>query len=186
VSFPEAFATERLLIRRLTEADFAELRRLHTDAEVMEHIGGVRTPAETEAYLARNLEHWRTRGFGLSMVHDGEGGPIAGLAMLRSLTVDAAEEVEVGYSLHRQYWGRGLGTEIAAACSAHGYESLGLDSLVAVTGPANSASHHVLRKIGMAFERELVLEGTPIWLFRGRRPGAAAPGGRRAPTGVSA
>ncbi|MGH7585514.1 MAG: GNAT family N-acetyltransferase [Gemmatimonadales bacterium] len=184
MSFPESFPTERLLIRRLTEADFPELRRLHTDAAVMEHIGGVRSPAQTEAYLVRNLGHWREHGFGLWMVHVGAGGPVAGLAMLRSLTVEAEEEVEVGYSLHRPYWGRGLATEIASACSAHGYESLGLESLVAVTGPLNSASHHVLRKIGMAFERDLVLEETRCWLFRGRRP--AGPGGSRPPAGVAA
>lgn len=184
MSFPESFPTERLLIRRLTEADFPELRRLHTDAAVMEHIGGVRTPAQTEAYLARNLEHWHDHGFGLWMVHDGEGGPVAGLAMLRSLTVEGAEEVEVGYSLHTQYWGRGLATEIASACSAHGYDSLGRETLVAVTGPANPASHHVLMKIGMAFERELVLEGTHCWLFRGRRP--PGPGGSPSPTGAPA
>ena len=182
MTFPDSFPTERLLIRRLTEVDLPELRRLHTDAAVMEHIGGVRSLAQTEAYLARNLEHWRDHGFGLWMVHDGAGGPVAGLAMLRSLTVDRVEEVEVGYSLHREYWGRGLGTEIASACSAHGYDSLGLDSLVAVTGPSNSASHHVLRKIGMAFERELLLEGTRCWLFRGRRP--AGPGASRPPTGA--
>ena len=184
MSFPESFRTDRLLIRQLREADFPELRRLHTDGAVMEHIGGVRSPAQTEAYLARNLEHWRDHGFGLWMVHDGIGGPVAGLAMLRSLTVEGAEEVEVGYSLHRQYWGRGLATEIASACSAHGYDSLGLESLVAVAGPANSASHHVLRKIGMAFERDLVLEGTRCWLFRGRRPAGA--GGSRPATGVPA
>lgn len=184
MSFPESFTTERLLIRRLTEADYPELRRLHTDAEVMEHIGGLRSPAETEAYLARNLEHWRDRGFGLWMVHDGAGGPVAGLAMLRCLMVEAVEEVEMGYSLHRHYWGRGLGTEIALACVAHAYGSLGLESVVAVTGPANTASHHVLTKIGMAFERDLVLEGTRCWLFRGRRP--AGPGVSPPPTGVSA
>jgi RimJ/RimL family protein N-acetyltransferase len=184
VTFPDSFATERLLIRRLTEADFPELRRLHVDAVVMEHIGGVRTPAETEAYLARNLEHWRDKGFGLWMALDAANARVAGLAMLRSLAVEGVEEVEVGYSLHREYWGRGLGTEIASACMEHGYESLGLESLVAVTGPSNSASHHILRKLGMTFERELVLEGTRCWLFRGRRPRGS--GQLQAPTGAPA
>ena len=56
--FPDAFATERLTAERLTADHLPELIRMHRDAEVMQHLGGVRDQAQTDAYLTRNLHHW--------------------------------------------------------------------------------------------------------------------------------
>jgi ribosomal-protein-alanine N-acetyltransferase len=76
------------------------------------------------------------------------------------------DDVEVGYSLDPPYWGRGLATEIAAACVERARADLRLTTVVALTQPANARSQRVLEKIGMSRERELLHAGAPHPLYR--------------------
>jgi ribosomal-protein-alanine N-acetyltransferase len=90
--------------------------------------------------------------------------------VLRYLPLSGVNEVEIGYALYPQFWGRGLATEVAAACLELARGQLHLDSVVAVTTPSNGASQRVLLKIGLLHEREIVLEGARCSLFRIRWP----------------
>ncbi len=170
--FPASFVTARLQAERLTANHFAEQRRMDTDPAVMEYIGGVRTDAETAAYMTRNLQHWDDHGFGLWVLREiGSGAPI-GRAVLRRLLIDGVDEVEVGCSFYEPYWGRGLGTEVTQACLEFGRDVLRLPSMVALTHPDHVASQHVLRKAGLTYEREVVIDGVSLALFRfGAPPG---------------
>ncbi len=132
-------------------------------------LGGVRDEAETATYMERNLLHWARYGFGLWLLHDGAGNDVVGRVLLRTLTLDGVDEIEVGYSLFPAYWGRGLATEAASACLLHAEHALGATSVVAVTRPENVGSQRVLEKIGMHFERALDHGGVPHVLFRTKR-----------------
>lgn len=57
---------------------------------------------------------------------------------------------ELGYTVGPSAnWGRGLGTALARAGLAHGFEVLGLDAVWAEALPANLASVRILRRLGM-------------------------------------
>ena len=163
---PDSFTTARLQAERLTAEHLPEIRRMHGDAVVMEHLRGVRDEAGNAAYLARNLQHWSEHGFGLWILRELGGGPPVGRAVLRHLLVEGVDEVEVGYAFYPAFWGKGLATEIATACLALGREKLQLTTIVAVTSLTNSASQHVLRKVGLAYERDFIEDGKVLALFR--------------------
>jgi RimJ/RimL family protein N-acetyltransferase len=165
----ETFTTRRLQARRLTADDLPEVHRFHQDAHAMAQLGGVRDPEESAAYLARNLAHWETHGFGLWLLQRLDAPGIIGRACLRHLLVDGVDEVELGYGFYPAHWGQGLATEIALACVAIGFERLGCGSLVALTRPTNVASQRVMSKAGLQFEREIEHGGEPHVLFRRRR-----------------
>jgi len=166
--FPDGFATARLRAERLTPEHFAELRRMDRDPEFMAMLGGPRDDAQTAAYLARNLQHWTDYGFGLWILRESQQNRVAGRAVLRHLLLEGSDEVEVGYGFHPEFWGRGLATEIAAACVRFGLEELGLRSIVAIALPANLRSQRVMTKLGLVYEREVIHEGLPHVLFRSR------------------
>ena len=166
--FPDSFATARLHAERLTPDHLHELRRLHTDPDVTRYIGGLRDQAQTESYLARNLKHWDEHGFGLWILREPGGREAIGTAVLRHLLVDGIDEVEVGYAFYKPFWGRGLATEIARACLAYGHDVLRFTTIVGVISPDNHASQHVLEKAGLAYERDIVLDGEACALFRTR------------------
>ena len=162
----DSFTTARLQAERLSADDLPEIRRMHSDLVVMEHLRGVRDEAGNAAYLARNLQHWSDHGFGLWILRELGGGPPVGRAVLRHLLVEGVDEVEVGYAFYPAFWGKGLATEIATACLALGRKKLHLTTIVAVTSLTNSASPHVLRKVGLAYERDFIEDGKVLALFR--------------------
>jgi len=168
MAFPDSFTTSRLQAERLTAGHLEELRRMHVDPVVMTHLGGLRSPDQTAAYLDRNLRHWEEHGFGLWIVCELGGGDPIGRALLRTLRLDGADEVEVGYALYEPYWGRGLATEITAACLGFAREHLRKTTVVAVTSPTNFASQRVLQKSGLVYERDIDHEGSLAALFRVR------------------
>jgi RimJ/RimL family protein N-acetyltransferase len=163
---PNAFSLRRLLAERLTEAHLPDLRRMDADDRIMAMLGGVRSEAETAAYLERNLVHWAEHGFGIWILRDPASGQVVGRAGLRHLTVEGATEVQLVYALLPEFWGRGLATDAARACVTIGLEWLSLPSLVALSLPGNLASQRVLRKAALVQEREVVHAGARHLLFR--------------------
>ncbi len=166
MAWPLTFETDRLRAERLREDHHSELSRMHRDARVMEHIGGVFTDDQTNAYLARNLAHWTTYQHGLWILYERGGAEPIGRAVLRHLTVDGADEVETGYAFYEPYWGRGYATEITRACLAFGFGELRLSSIIAVTTPTNAKSQHVLLKCGLQYERDFQRDKDTLSLFR--------------------
>lgn len=164
--FPDSFSTARLEAERLTTGHLPELVRMHRDRAVMVHLGGLREPDQTLEYLDRNLQHWDDHGFGLWILRQSGGGDAVGRAVLRHVLIEGVDEVEVGYAFYEPYWGRGLATEVTAACLDHAREELGLDSIVAITSPGNHASQHVLQKAGLVLDREFLHLDAPALLFR--------------------
>lgn len=163
---PSAFFLRRLRAERLTAAHLPVLIGMHRDERLMATLGGVRTDAETEAYLERNLAHWSEHGFGIWMLRDPATDRMVGRAGLRRLEVEGVEEVELAFALVPEFWGRGLATDAARACATIGREWLGLRSLVGLVLPTNLASQRVLLKAALVKEREIVHGGLPHLLFR--------------------
>jgi RimJ/RimL family protein N-acetyltransferase len=151
---------------RLTPADRHRLRRIDRDPAVMAGMGGVRTPAATDAYLERNLEHWVEYGFGIWMLREPDSGALIGRAGLRHILVEQSEEVELAYALLPEWWGRGLGTTAARGCITIAREWIGLPSVVALVLPDNHRSQRVLAKAALVHERDVVHAGRPHLLYR--------------------
>jgi RimJ/RimL family protein N-acetyltransferase len=162
----DSFSTARLDAERLAVDHWDDLRRMDEDPRFMMELGGVRDAVGTLAYLERNLAHWAAHGFGLWVLRDRDTGGVVGRAVLRHLEVDGVDEVETGYGLLPEFWGRGFATEIARACVNIGRERLGLASVIGITLPTNAASQHVMLKAGLQYERDIVHTGLPHLLFR--------------------
>jgi RimJ/RimL family protein N-acetyltransferase len=139
---------------------------MHRDPVQMATLGGVRTEVETEAYMARNLEHWNRYGFGVWLMRDRVDGRVAGRVPLRHLLVEGLDEIEVGYAFYPAYWGQGLAAEAATACLDLARDSLAVASVVGVTLPDNARSQRVMSKLGMLLERTIEHAGQPHLLYR--------------------
>jgi [ribosomal protein S5]-alanine N-acetyltransferase len=151
---------------RLTPADRHHLRRIDREPAVMASLGGVRTPAATDAYLERNLEHWVEYGFGIWILRDPDSGDLIGRAGLRHILVEQTDEVELAYALLPEWWGRGLGTAAARGCVTIAREWIGLASVVGLVLPDDRRSRRVLTKAALLHEREVIHAGRPHLLYR--------------------
>jgi RimJ/RimL family protein N-acetyltransferase len=163
---PVSFTTPRLRAEPLRAGDFAELRRMHSDPTVMQHLGGVRSDQQTRDYHDINLRHWQTHGFGLWILYEREGDEPIGRGLLRYLRVDGVDELEIGYAFYEPFWGQGLATEIAAGCMDYGRKHLQGRRFFALVSPDNVASRRVLEKAGLRYDRDYVLDEVTHALFR--------------------
>lgn len=149
-----------LALRPFTLADVPAAHLVYSDPAVMRYVGhgAVGSITGTESMVRQYMAHQRTHGFGFWAVTDRATGVIIGDAGL-ARTVDG--EVEMGYTLAKAWWGRGLGTEAATLCVAAARGPLGLTRLRALVEEPNVASQRVLEKLGfsrdgvtLAFDRE--------------------------------
>jgi [ribosomal protein S5]-alanine N-acetyltransferase len=163
-----AFVTERLLAEPLSRAHEAELAVLHADERVTATMGGeTATPDQSHAWLERNLVHAEEPGCGIFVFREQATGRFVGRGAIRRIEIGGQEEVEVGYAVAAELWGRGLATEIASGLVAYASER-GLADLVAYTEPTNRASRHVIEKVGFDYERDVEQHGRPHVLYRRR------------------
>jgi RimJ/RimL family protein N-acetyltransferase len=156
--------TTRLRLRPLGASDEDNLHRLYSDPEVVRYLGkgGVRTRAETVRALATAIEHWGQRGYGIWALTDRDSGQFVGRCGLRFLP--EVGEVELLYTLLKEFWGRGLATEASRAVLDFGFGRAGLKRIIALADPENTASWRVMEKLGMRREKTAPYQELPaVW-----------------------
>lgn len=141
--------TERLTLRPLVASDVDELEKLHADPEVMRFLD----PAPVENYL--------TDSFHAAIEKD--TGRFAGWFEFKGIEVKGADfkstgEVELGYRIHREFWGRGYATEGGKALIEHGFTAGGVRRVVATTMAVNAGSRRVMEKCGLRFVRTFFVD----------------------------
>lgn len=149
--------TARLHLRPWQKDDGAELERLFTDPAVR---GGRNLPPERIARFAEDgLRQWRDNGFGPWAAIDKASGQWIGRLGLDELADwPGPDRIEVGFELHRAWWGRGLATEGALAALRFGFEQHGLERIISVTAAAHAAARRVMEKAGLTYV------GTRTWM----------------------
>lgn len=75
-------------------------------------------------------------------------------------------EAELGYTLDRDHWGRGYGTEAAGLCVGAAFDGLGLPRVVALARPENGGSIGVLLKLGFEAHGKAEAHGSEHALYR--------------------
>lgn len=145
--------TERLLIRKFRSEDLTKLVEFRTDPRVSKYLGGdqMQNPEALKTRLEFYIGCYETYGFGMSAMYWKENGEMIGACGLQPL--EKTDEIEVGYSLRHDFWGKGLATECAKAWLEYGFKVAGLERIVAVAQPENEASWHVMEKLGMKYEK---------------------------------
>ena len=151
--------TARLRLRRLVAEDFEWLWQLDSDPEVMRFIsGGVPTPREVfeQVHLPRMLQTYQQGPqFGFWAAEDRESGQWIGWFHLRPEKQEPFE-MELGYRLRRDAWGRGLATEGSLELLRRAFSEWRLARVVAHTLSVNAASRRGMEKCGMRWEKDFI------------------------------
>ena len=162
----ERFTTDRLLAERITDAHFRDLCRLWQDPRVMTYTGGVRSDENIRERMRKSLGHWEAHGFGMWICRARANAELVGNCGLRHIIVEGSSEVDVGYAVLFELWGRGFATEMARAVLSLAFGPIELSDVNALIDPANVASRRVAEKSGLRYEREATLHGDSAALYR--------------------
>ncbi len=141
--------TQDLILRPLGLADAAWFGRYAGKAEVARMTGSVTTPMPELAadfWVMRKCAR-REQGLAYPYVIEHEGTPI-GMVDLFKTTQDAV--FEIGYSMMREYWGKGYTQQACEAVIKEARASLGVTRITAGVFVDNPASIHLLRKLGFS------------------------------------
>jgi ribosomal-protein-alanine N-acetyltransferase len=141
--------TERLILRPFEPGDAQDLHVVHSDPSTFEFIGSEPPLSlnETRDRIARITAHGEEQGFATCAVVEKATGRVIGDCGLKVL--EEGPEVELGYKLGPAARGRGYATEAGRAWLRYGFETRGLERIVAVAWPENTASRRVMEKCGM-------------------------------------
>jgi RimJ/RimL family protein N-acetyltransferase len=149
--------TERLLLRPLTLDDLDDLHAYMSRPDVCRYIPPVPRSREELAERFDNPQRCRTtldgedQALQLGLELDGR---MIGDCLLFYRSVEH-HQGEIGYVLNPDFHGHGYMTEAADAMLALGFDGLGLHRIMGRTDARNTASHSVLRRLGMRQEAVL-------------------------------
>lgn len=160
------YADGRMEIRPLEPFDGAAVYvSLSSDPEIAAWFGpgGTSTLAEAEAMAIRKSAHRTVYGFGWSLAW--EGAECLGWGVAQHWIIDGFSEVEIGWTVARAHWRRGIGTALGRHALAD-VSGRGLRSVVAYTREDNVASRGVMAKLGMTYEKSFDEDGETQVLYR--------------------
>jgi RimJ/RimL family protein N-acetyltransferase len=159
--------TERLLLRHFVTTDLDNLFSFYSDPDVVRYIPDApRSYAETKEELEWFMNgHPKFPELGLWATIYKETDQFIGRCGLLPWTIDEQQEVEVAFALSKNFWGKGLATEVAQALVQYSFEHLQLSRLICLIEYDNRASIKVATKIGMTFEKEGADEKGPFLVY---------------------
>jgi RimJ/RimL family protein N-acetyltransferase len=147
--------TDRLVLRRMTEADLDDLISLHNDPVVMRFLTGGK-PVSREQVEREYHDVFSKDGYWVA-AERGTGAFHGWFAFHPTPDRDAGQR-ELGYRLRRLAWGKGYATEGSRALIERGFADPAIRRVWAQTMAVNIPSRRVMEKAGLTLERVFHLE----------------------------
>jgi ribosomal-protein-alanine N-acetyltransferase len=151
--FP-GLATKHLTLRQLRPSDADDIFFLRSDERVIKYLDApvAKTIADAHDYIEtinngiRNNE-WIL--WGIEYLHSPK---VVGSICLWNIE-QALLKAEIGYVLHPDFQGKGLIQEAMQRVIGYGFETLGLETIVAQLHPGNTRSIKALERTGFVYEK---------------------------------
>ncbi len=145
--------TDRLLLRAWQDEDLDALAQMCADPEVMLYFPDTLTREKSALLMSRARDKMARDGFCFGPVELKSTGEYLGFVGLSVPSYAAPLPfdpcVEIGWRLKRSAWGKGYATEAAREWLRFGFETKGLEEIVAFTIPINLPSQAVMKRLGM-------------------------------------
>lgn len=158
--------TGRLILRMLRESDFDSYAEMCADPDVMRYIGDGQPLSRPMAWrnLSMMIGHWILRGYGLWAVEERSSGALVG--RIGFWNPEGWPGFELGWMLHRAFWGRGFATETARAALQFAFTELGQPQVISLIHPENAPSIRVAQRLGERRVDTTEVLGKPALVYR--------------------
>ena len=143
--------TPRLLLRPVTLEDFDAWAEFMADAESMKFLGGAQPRSSAWRALMTMAGAWHLHGFAMFSVIEKATGRWVG--RLGPWVPEGWPGTEVGWGIIRDCWGKGYGTEGAAATIDWAFDHLGWTEVIHTISVENVASKGLATTLGSRYLR---------------------------------
>ncbi len=154
------YETDRLVLRPFNETDVNAFHRMTSDPDIIRFIGTGLDPDLSHKDVLKQMRtaplgDYEKTGYGRHAMVLKTTNEVIGFTGLKYLP--EIDETDLGYRMFPEYWGNGLATESCWPMLDFAFQKLELAKIIGIAMPENSASCHVLEKVGLKFidEREL-------------------------------
>lgn len=156
----DSLLTDRLALRWLTHDDASLMLTIWNDPDFLRHVGdrGIRTLDDAATALAEGpMKLYSEYGYGpYRMGLRDCDTPVGICGLFRRDFLDAPD---IGFALLPGYRSQGFATEAARVVVDYAGNGLGLRRLTAIVSPGNSASIVLIEKLGLRFEKMIIVPG---------------------------
>jgi RimJ/RimL family protein N-acetyltransferase len=144
--------TKRLIIRPFRPEERSAFTALTEDPEVMRHVHGGLPYSEEEVdeFFARQARQLAECDVCMGALVERSTSRVVGVAGTQPLGTTG--DLEIGWWLARDVWGRGYATEAGGAAMRHVLETLRRRRVVAIIDVGNEPSKRVVARLGMSYE----------------------------------
>jgi ribosomal-protein-alanine N-acetyltransferase len=160
--------TERLALRKLTEADietWAEFFVDNPDGRFVAVDFSLDKLTSSKFWIDKQLDRYANNQFGLLAAINKATGNFVGMGGILTRELNDKAEFEIGYSLLPEYWGQGFATEIATQMRRFGLANNVSDKFISIIHKENEGSMNVARKNGMTNLYETTFYEMPVIVF---------------------
>ena len=156
--------TERLLLRFFRESDFPQYAKICADPEVMRFLGGSpMTEIEAWRNMAAHMGHWYFRGYGVWAVEEKQTQSLVG--RIGFMNPVGWPGFELGWTLDRESWGKGLAIEGARRALAYAFNEMDRDHVISLIAPENVRSMRVAERLGEEVEGQIEFLGKEVFIY---------------------
>jgi [ribosomal protein S5]-alanine N-acetyltransferase len=162
--------TPRLILRQFTKVDSSLILALNSDPEIVKYVheATLKTEAQAEKILLDIILPQYKNNLGRWAIHTKDTMDFIGWCGLKYRP--ELDEIDLGYRLMQNAWGKGFATEAAQHSLDYGFKNLNLKLITGRAHIENIASIKVLEKIGMDFIAEGIVDDCPVRTYTRANP----------------
>lgn len=143
------YQSPTIIIREFLSQEQQTFLDLFKDNQVTRYLPDT-SPERYIEMFNELLENYQNKKLSRWAIFDTTNNNFIGMCVAR-VFVHNTSQIEVGYVLSREYWGKGIATEVCKAITQYSFANTNTKEVVAVTDLNNQGSQNVLKKAG--FER---------------------------------
>jgi len=133
----------------MNQNDFYDLCMILQDIDVMYAYEHAFSNEEVSNWLNKNIERYKTDGYGLWAVIHKDTGNFLGQCGLTIQEINDKKYLEIGYLFKKEHWHKGYATEAAIGCKEYAFNKLNANSVFSIIRDSNIASQNVAKRLGM-------------------------------------
>lgn len=167
--YEENLETSRLKTRWLVAEDHVRWTSFLANKKATQFFPDYLTdqPAErAKEWIKRQLNRYAENKFGLQALIDKQTGAFIGQCGLLLQEIDGVSELEVGYHILPEYWGRGYAPEAASGFMHYAMINQLSDSIISIIHHQNTNSMRVAEKNGLKPDKQTKWNDLDVVIYR--------------------
>lgn len=156
--------TRRLNLCILQSTDLDYLNELDQDQDVRKFFpNGALNKEQISCRMNQFLSYYKDFGLPIFLMFNNNTHEFIGRCGFGPIETG---EIEIGYVLHKKFWGQGYATEAVTAMLEWARNNIKAEYIIAFTTNEHGASQRVMQKCGMQYYKTDIGHGVPCKFYR--------------------